>query len=41
MIPLVVLYELSIVLASAFGSPPEETVRSTKPASEGSGPGTG
>jgi sec-independent protein translocase protein TatC len=34
MIPLLVLYELSIVLAAAFGSPPEESV-DTAPAPEG------
>jgi sec-independent protein translocase protein TatC len=34
MIPLLVLYELSIVLAAAFGSPPEESME-TAPAPEG------
>ena len=38
MIPLVVLYELSIVLAAAFGRPPDEPVTS-QPAHEGPGPG--
>jgi sec-independent protein translocase protein TatC len=37
MIPLIVLYELSIVLAAAFGRPPEEPV-TTQPAHEGPGP---
>jgi sec-independent protein translocase protein TatC len=37
LIPLVLLYELSIVLAAALGRPPEEPV-STLPAREGSGP---
>jgi sec-independent protein translocase protein TatC len=36
MIPLLVLYELSIVLAAAFGRPPEEPVTSA-PAPEGPG----
>jgi Sec-independent protein secretion pathway component TatC len=38
MIPLLVLYELSIVLAAVFGRPPEEPVVTT-PAHEGHGPG--
>jgi sec-independent protein translocase protein TatC len=38
MIPLLVLYELSIVLAAVFGRPPEEPV-TTQPAHEGPGPG--
>lgn len=38
MIPLLVLYELSILLAAAFGRPPEEPVATT-PAHEGHGPG--
>jgi sec-independent protein translocase protein TatC len=37
MVPLIVLYELSIVLAAAFGHPPEEPV-TTQPAQEGPGP---
>jgi sec-independent protein translocase protein TatC len=37
MIPLIVLYELSIVLAAVFGRPPEEPV-TTQPAHEGPGP---
>jgi sec-independent protein translocase protein TatC len=37
MIPLLVLYELSIVLAAAFGRPPKEPV-TTQPAHEGPGP---
>ena len=36
MVPLIVLYELSIVLAAAFGRPPEERVKSA-PAPEGPG----
>jgi len=38
LIPLVLLYELSIVLAAALGRPPEEPV-ATRPAHEGHGPG--
>ena len=36
MVPLLVLYELSIVLASVLGRPPEERVESA-PAAEGPG----